>query len=554
MAWPWRIDPSSDGTSTAQFGGLHHRDDVADVGRVPCDSSFTDLLTSQVYALGEAVLQHDHELRELRQEITSAPAELSVFTEENAILAGQAQEGLEEAAALSAAQASLASEAEKHRQRVQDLQAERDTLQARVAIAEQLVAKARNSSDWTSRALDVERCKSKDWERDFEAESEQRHRRVVDAEASAAAAARNLARMEADLAASRVELSTASLVSAAETERRQQQEVGLEESIGEAHERRRALASRERELGEELRQERAEELALQHASDVLSTELVESERVGEETERKALSVARELLETSQSMARLRSEVAAQRSLDRELEDAQREEGVLEQQLAKAEMVAASHLKSSRCTGSSGRDTRPESRDGVSQPDGTAAWAAPVAAAESAAQSAQTELREMRASQERALTEALRAAWEAEARDHRATELELEAAEAQWLPLREWIVRLAAVTQRGSNDLVAPRCGVAAQQLGCATRLHNAASLNCAQLADALAALCDSVEELSAESARRLELSRRFSNARAAAVPATPRGFWANPLTPDAGAMVEVSSLSASSQNISLGHR
>ena len=55
---------------------------------------------------------------------------------------------------------------------------------------------------------------------------------------------------------------------------------------------------------------------------------------------KALGVARELFDTSQLIARLRSELASQQSLPSELENAHREEGVLEQRYTELRRRAA----------------------------------------------------------------------------------------------------------------------------------------------------------------------------------------------------------------------
>eukprot|EP00933_Yihiella_yeosuensis_P064186 TRINITY_DN6753_c0_g8_i1.p1 TRINITY_DN6753_c0_g8~~TRINITY_DN6753_c0_g8_i1.p1 ORF type:complete len:226 (-),score=50.13 TRINITY_DN6753_c0_g8_i1:56-706(-) len=68
--------------------------------------------------------------------------------------------------------------------------------------------------------------------------------------------------------------------------------------------------------------------------------------------------------------------------------------------------------------------------------------------------AEAELRELRSSQERAVNEALRSAWESEARERRETDAKLEALNADWLPLRERLIQLSRMAHRCREELVA----------------------------------------------------------------------------------------------------
>merc|ERR1712118_574911 len=57
-------------------------------------------------------------------------------------------------------------------------------------------------------------------------------------------------------------------------------------------------------------------------------------------------------------------------------------------------------------------------------------------------------------QNQSMNEALRSAWEAETQEHRATAKQLEALQAQWQPLREWLSRLGIVAEQWRDELAA----------------------------------------------------------------------------------------------------
>eukprot|EP00927_Polykrikos_kofoidii_P066725 TRINITY_DN62287_c0_g1_i1.p1 TRINITY_DN62287_c0_g1~~TRINITY_DN62287_c0_g1_i1.p1 ORF type:complete len:601 (-),score=141.82 TRINITY_DN62287_c0_g1_i1:215-2017(-) len=496
-------------------------------GQLAFDGDFTDLLVSQVHTVGEAVLQYDAEIKELQREVAMAPADLAVVSEENAVLAKHAQRGLEEVAALSSAHSALSGEADGCRRKAQDLQAERDMLRVRVNAAERQLANARLASDSALKSLDVERRQADDWRRDMETELERRRRRAVDVEQGACEAECNVGQLEAMLAGSRSEATTASRVVEAETKRRRQQIVQLEERVRaqQAVALRNASGQRARELSEELAKARSEAFAFEDVEEVLSAELMDSESNTEETERKALSVARELLETSHAMARLRAEVATQRTVRSEMDDARRDEGALEQRLLEAEAAATTitatttattadaawrHLQSPGKAGSSGSACTPQDvlgRSPISIPASQTA--------------ADIELRDARVAQERALNEALSSAWEAEAKDRRETERRLNNLEGYLSPLRLCLIRLSSAVERGRETLTTP--AELDKPAPVTAPPSEAAFGDIAQLPNALATLCDCVDELASVSLRSISFVSARGSAESAGGAVSCRG-------------------------------
>lgn len=488
-------------------------------------ADLTDFLTSQVYAVGEAVLQHDAELRELRRELAAAPADVTVIAEQNALLARQAQEGLQESAALSAAHGALAVEADTCRKRSQDLRAELDLLQARVASAEQYAAGARSAADHASAALDRERRRAEDWDHECEAEVEARGRHAATSEASAVSAERSLAKLQGGLQGTQAGVATASRVAdaTADSQRRRHQLAMLG-------------GPRERGLRDEIAEARAETRSLDEVAQVLRSELAASEQRSGEAERKALAVARELADTSHAMARLRAEAAVFGNLRRELDGARREEGALEQKLVEAEAVAT------RSAGAYAQETALAAR-------------ARCAGEHEAPSREGAELADLQAAQERALHDALRTAWETEARERRATDLRHAALEATWQPAREWLVRLAAAVRR-AQDLSAPLPGGAGAAIVSVSAVPEEQEWrDLARLPGALSALCASVEALAAPShlGARLESGCGGAARAEGAWPTLARGAWDGGFALYGLSGADVSSLSPSSPALSRGY-
>merc|ERR1711963_34075 len=136
---------------------------------------------------------------------------------------------------------------------------------------------------------------------------------------------------------------------------------------------------------------------------------------------------------SHSIARLRCEVAMQPMLRSELEEAQREEGLLQQRWDAVQREISHCFREDSFT--SKRLTTVEEDSSLTLTPAT------------------NELRNLRASQERATNEALRTAWETEARDRRTTETKLETLQATWLPLRECLLRLTTGAHRCARSFL-----------------------------------------------------------------------------------------------------
>eukprot|EP00928_Gymnodinium_smaydae_P045781 TRINITY_DN30480_c0_g1_i1.p1 TRINITY_DN30480_c0_g1~~TRINITY_DN30480_c0_g1_i1.p1 ORF type:complete len:488 (-),score=82.32 TRINITY_DN30480_c0_g1_i1:155-1618(-) len=457
-----------------------------------------DMLASQLRGIAEAVLEQDAAINELRREARrhiasggNGPADVgAVYTEQNAALARHTQEGLAEAAALASANGALTGEAEVSRQRVKELRAELDLLRTRVAAAEQLEDGACRASELAERALDAERQKGEYWFEKLEDEIGQRTRRVTESEKAAAEARSNNARLESELKACH-ENAQASIVG--------HDNGGPKRSHQVAHEAR-AEASQLRETLEQM------EAALEA-----------SENSGKETERKVICIARELSETSDAIKQLRSEAEEHRDLRMELDQARREEGYLEERLRGVVASVSSTLPTSA----------------------NVAFPARSGKSDIVAHSQQLKAT---LQDEHALYEALRTAWESEARDKRAAELHLKASEAQWTPLRQWLTRLSAALRHGHNELA--RGGAPLPEFP-----PDDAWTDLSKLPSALASLCNCAETLargSMDAAEGLQLGPTGRNASIDVGAAhCGAGAWPN--------IGDVSSLSPSSPALSRGY-
>eukprot|EP00929_Paragymnodinium_shiwhaense_P062056 TRINITY_DN30989_c0_g1_i1.p1 TRINITY_DN30989_c0_g1~~TRINITY_DN30989_c0_g1_i1.p1 ORF type:complete len:520 (-),score=137.84 TRINITY_DN30989_c0_g1_i1:70-1629(-) len=439
-------------------------------------SDLTDLLISEVLAAGDAVTRQDLELHSLRAEIAQAPVDLGVVSEQNAVLAKQAQQGLEEAAALAASHAAMVVETDGCRKKVQDLQAEKELVKARLSTAERQAQRALDSELQASRNLGVERRQGEDWERQLEVELEQAAAKACHSEAEASRRMSQLADLQATMAGCSEQNSVSARVSSADLERLKFQDRALENCLGEAQNQWRQSADRERDAAEEVVKTRTSAFALEGAADLLASELLQSEQGSEETERKALAIARELQDSTQSISHLRAEVAQNQSLHAELQESLRQEGALEQRLRAAQARAAAG--SGNAAASSWQKGGDGLHGGMTAPE-----------------RARSRQQDARAAQEDlAVNAALRAAWEQEARSNRKLARTLEKLEAQWDPMREWVFRLTAASRRLRDDLVATGPPEAAERLPAVP--DEAACRDLAMLPQTLASLCTCLEEFS----------------------------------------------------------
>jgi len=244
----------------------------------------------------------------------------------------------------------------------------------------------------------------------------------------------------------------------------------------------------------------------------LMKQLQDSEHLLGDTERRAVGVAHELLDTSQSIARLRQEAEAQRGLRPELEEAQREEGTLEQRLETVRRERTLAFRSASCdmpvssrADESGELVEPNSGEGASAAgDDPGVTAIPPLPLSGQVTAADLELRRLRASQEQAVGEALRSAWEAEVRERRSTEARLEALQAEWPPLRDWLMRLTSAARRWREEHFSGGPG-----LGPSVPPPPTESAWCCeqQVPQAAKELCDCLEAIAVEGRQRLAQAR-----------------------------------------------
>lgn len=384
----------------------------------------------------------------------------------------------------------------------------------------------------------------------MEVERKEHGRRLARAEEGAAAAERKLARLEASAAAADVERATSTRVAVAEAGRRRRQSTRLEAKLAEAASRKQSEASRHQESERMLREVRGETSGLERVTEALTQELADSERHMRDTERKALGVARELVDTSQSIASLRGKVASLPTLRQELEEAEREEGMLEHRVETAlRDAAASARNAAQSTGQAPAYTAPDAdprgpgacavhaRAG-SQGDGDSPGTGGVG-------SVRSPVARGGASHEHAVNEALRVAWEGEARDRRATEAKLAALQASWLQSRDWLMHLTSSARQWRDELEARFPGRMLQQ-SIPPPPTEGAWCHDEQLPTAARALCDCLEAFAVEATQSVQDVRSGLELGDGSASFAPRCYVA----PDGG-VGGVSSLSASPSEIHL---
>ncbi|CAJ1402999.1 unnamed protein product [Effrenium voratum] len=351
------------------------------------------LLSQRLTALAEQILRQEQDLEELRRRASAVPPEVALLREENGRLASKSHSFLEAAAELSAQQGSLEEAKAEVREEVESLQVERDALAKKLDEQVTKEAEAKGLQESCLRALDLERHRSQDLSKTLSAALAQRRAALEDVEKRAKRAEREVGSLETSLAAAQAEHTCAESTGQAEAARRQQRAQLLESQ----QQQQSSEEAQEAELRQRLQQARAEAKELEVHAENFAQQLADSEQKAEESERKATAVAKELLETSRSIARLRQELGHLQGagLQQLLQSAQQDMGALNQRL------------------------RPERQ----QPQ-----------------------------EESALKEALRNAWAHEAKDRKATEEKLQGAEELWQGLREQLQSLGSVARRCRNEV------------------------------------------------------------------------------------------------------
>ncbi|CAK9015702.1 unnamed protein product [Durusdinium trenchii] len=373
----------------------------------PHEADLRALLQQRVSTLAEELLRQELELQELRRTSSAMPPEVDELREENALLAQRGAEICEEAAKLSAERGSLEEVQKQKEEEVQRLQAERDALSAQVDSAAQAEATARGVQESALKALDLERRQSQDLAKALGTALQQRHAAAEEAERQLVTYEREVTHLEASSAAATAEAQESQGVREAEASRRRQLVQQLESQLEQQAQLQQGQQQQEQQLYEEQKQQqkqlaeaRAEARRLEAAAQRLARELAESEQKAEEGDRKAMAVAKELMEIGRSVGGLRSELSDAARTG--LEAAQKATGALQQRLAARGVGERSPLE-----------------------------------------------------EERALKEALRSAWENEASERRQTEEKLQKAEAFWRRLLEQWQSLALLARRCRNEVPLP---------------------------------------------------------------------------------------------------
>lgn len=370
--------------------------------------------------LEKLVERRDAEIRELQREFwrkcVAAP-DLAALSGENEQLARRACDNSEHIAALRVEGASIIRAYDADQQRTAALQAERRTLLERIGGVEQLEAEAREKCEAAESRIEVERQRlgeraagqeelleslaelAQNAERDWamvEAAVAQEEVKEAAVEADACAESRAAGRLD-----ERHRLQAADLDRQLEQERRRLKDPGCE--------------LRRAEQGSEVAEARARVTELRHTEASLVARLAESRRRGEETERKAMGVARELVDSSQAIAWLRADVEAKHSMRAELEEVEFRNGLLRQSVQDLQKEGlASSLQNT--------DEEEDARTG----------------------------------QTRVVNEALSTALEAEAWEHRTAQQRLEALQIETRPVHQYLMRLSEAVRHWREDFVRMR--------------------------------------------------------------------------------------------------
>jgi len=471
------------------------------------------LLAPQVLELADLAERHGAEIRDLRREFWSkcvAAPDLAALAGENQALAQRACQAAERVAVYRTDSTMLAKALDTDRRWSEELRAERRGLLEKIGGLERSESEAQIAHEAAESEVEVERYRFKERAIGQESKLEALSDRAEAAERRWAAAEAAAARLDAREVEVETHAAAESRAAILDAERRWHSAEELEAKLCEEESRRAAAdcaggvggaggaAARRARLNAEAEEARSRVSEVRAAESMLVARLAQSQKRGEETERKAMDVARELVDSSQSIAWLRAELEAQHSMRGELEEAQRRCGWLRQRLQTTQ-VQCEDLDAGR----------------VGQGNGNAGQPGPTAAEE--------QLEQLHAGRTRAANEALRAAWEAEARDHRVAREKLEALRKCMQPVQQHLVRLAEAarhwrhgllrTRRPPPDCLGPLAlaGDGDRGGGAIAALEDALPQPPAELAlddeervpDAARALCVCVEALAGESARQL---------------------------------------------------
>ena len=439
----------------------------ASIGTCPCDPS---KLLPRVYELGDRLESNRSELLRLKHELRTAPPaspELLALASEGGILEQRAREGAALVARLRTENAALAWSVDCDRQRIRAFYKERQTLLQQLGDLEQSGRKLREAAREADLELGAERRQAE--ERTYGQETalgiiagraSSAEQRWQEAEAYASRLRASAAEAESAAAAT----SRASLANAGE---RAREMCELQKALAQGNqEALQASGSNLRHAYEQVHSVQATCAELRKAEHILTEQVEDSQAKGAETEKRALQVARELVDSSQAIAWLQNEVAVQREAWAELEA-----------LRSHNEAARQRLQSSG------------SNEGINR-----------AAAEPVVEANEPKLP---MPELHAVSEALQLAWEGEAKEHRQAQLRLQSLEVLCLtPARQHLLQLAGLCKQWRQCLDQWRSGQVHDATSLAWKQEPSASLEDAakQLRQRLAVeaaqdVCGSLESL-----------------------------------------------------------
>ena len=449
-----------------------------------CDPSG---LLARVCELADRLESNRTELLNLRHRLQTAPPtspELFALANEGGILEQRAREGAALVARLRTENSAAAWSVDCDRQRIRSIHKDRQRLLQELGGLEQSERKLLESAREADRELRVEKRHAE--ERTFGQETalgilasraSSAEQRWKDAEA-------NASRLRASAAEAESASATTSRIAAADADRYAVEIRELQKALAalaQGNQTSQTLQSSESgesrsqlsQITQRMQCEEASCAELHRVQRILSEQVEDSRLRQAETEKRALHVARELVDSSQAIAWLQNEVALQREAWAELDALRSHNDILRQQL---------------------RDSTERDLTGTETPD---------------RQSQSAEQPELRA-----VSEALQLAWEGEAKGHRKAQQQLQSLEILCLtPARQQLLQFAGLSKQWrhclshwrsagrENDQISQSANEPTLSPGTEEELRRSVSLMAAR------DVCGCIESLAHETVRQLVLAR-----------------------------------------------
>ena len=382
-------------------------------GKVRSFSQDPSRLLVRVCELGDKLELNRSELLRLRNEARapSASPELLALAGEGGILEQRAREGAALVARLRTENAALHWAVDCDRQRARALQKERQRLLQQLGSLEQSEWKMREAAHEADLELTAERRLAEERTYGQETALGVLAARASSAEERWQESEAHASRLRAATAEAESAAATATRTSAADAAERAFEMRELQQALAQATLQGLQSSSESEEqtllrIREQILSEKAACTELRRAECILAEQVETSQSQGAETEKRALQVARELVDSSQAIAWLQNEVAVQREIWAEL-DALRSHNDWARQRLQDSCAAVAQMQ--------------EPLAGQ-----------PVV---------------------HAVTEALQLAWEGEAKEHRQAQLRLQNLEVLCLtPVRQQLLQLVTLSEQWKNCL------------------------------------------------------------------------------------------------------